>query len=97
MARHGSSPAGWLQTSNARGMGRAALSAMRLDQLIKQCVLWLMLLVLKWTNWPEIVLECIGWQDRESLGSCNKQPYPSPVNAVSAFTVLVIGALARSK
>ncbi|MFT7246707.1 MAG: hypothetical protein ACI82A_004087 [Candidatus Azotimanducaceae bacterium] len=61
----------------------------RLDQLIKQCVLWLMSLVLKWTNWPEIVLECIGWQDRESLGSCDKQPYTSPVNAVYGFTVLV--------
>jgi hypothetical protein len=31
-----------------------------LDQLIKQRVLWLVSLILKWTNGPEVVLECIG-------------------------------------
>ena len=56
-------------------------------QLIKQRVLGLMSLVMKWTNRPEVVLECIGWQDRESLCSYDKQPYPSTTNAVSAFTV----------
>jgi hypothetical protein len=39
-----------------------------LDQLIKQRVLWLMSLVLKWANGPEVVLEYIGWQDRVSQG-----------------------------
>ena len=34
-----------------------------LDQLVKQRVLWLMSLILKWANGPEVVLECIGWQD----------------------------------
>tara|TARA_B110000503_G_scaffold103122_1_gene153990 strand:- start:169 stop:705 length:537 start_codon:yes stop_codon:yes gene_type:complete len=58
-------------------------------QLIKQRVLWPMSLVLKWANGPEVVLECIGWQGREPLGSCDKQPYPSTTTAVAAFTVLV--------
>jgi len=55
-----------------------------LDQLIKQRVLWLMSLVLKWTYGPEVVLECIGWQDRVSQWSCDKQPYSSTATAVSA-------------
>ena len=58
-----------------------------LDQLIKQRVLWLMSLVLKRPNGPEIVLEYIGWQDRVSQWSCDNQPYSSTATAVSAFTV----------
>ena len=52
-----------------------------------------MSLVLKWTNRPEMVLECIGWQVRASRWSCDKQPYPSVSIAVSAFTVSMREAL----
>ena len=62
-------------------------------QLIEQRVLGLVSLVLKGANGPEIVLEYIGWQDRVSRWACDKQPYPSPVTAVAAFTVLVREAL----
>ena len=40
-----------------------------LDELIKQRVLWLMSLVLKRANGPEIFLEYIGWQVRVSQQS----------------------------
>lgn len=63
------------------------LRPMRLYELVKQCGLWLMVLVLKWTNRQEVVLECIGWQDRKSLCSCNKQSYPSTAIALPAITV----------
>ena len=58
-----------------------------LDELIKQRVLWLMSLVLKRANGPEIVLEYIGWQVRVSQWGCDKQPYSSTATAESAFTV----------
>jgi len=67
-----------------------------LDQLIEKSVLWLVSLVLKWANGPEIVLEDFGWQGRESLCSCDNQPYPSLSIAVSAFTIYVREAIPRS-
>ena len=67
-----------------------------LDQLIKQRVLWLMSLVLKWANGPEIVLKCIGWQDRESQWSCDNQPYSSVSIAVPAFTIQVREVIPQS-
>ena len=57
-----------------------------LDQLVKQRVLWLMSLILKWANGPEVVLECIGWQDQASLCDCDKHSYSSTAIAISAFT-----------
>ena len=55
-----------------------------------------MSLVLKRANGPEIVLECIGWQDRESQWSCDNQPYSSVSIAVPAFTIQVREAIPRS-
>jgi len=55
-----------------------------------------MSLVLKRANGPEIVLEGIGWQGRESQWSCDKQPYPSLSIPVSAFTIYVREAIPRN-